>query len=100
MIDPQIMVSGHRCMPYGSSRYKNSVPLSLSIFISEILGLGNARSANEELTRRVAEREGRRIRRMRAREKNNSGTSHVEGMSSDDEVTEIEASASRLQRGN
>ncbi|KAI5735647.1 hypothetical protein M8J77_020957 [Diaphorina citri] len=67
---------------------------------NKILGLGSGRHTNEELTRRIAEREGRRIRRMRAREKiSGGGGGHIEGMSSDEEVTETEASAYRLQRG-
>uniref|UniRef100_A0A8D8U288 PAX3- and PAX7-binding protein 1 n=1 Tax=Cacopsylla melanoneura TaxID=428564 RepID=A0A8D8U288_9HEMI len=79
-------------------------PANLS---NKILGLGNARNLSEELTRRIAEREGRRIRRMRAREKAGEGGGqgqsqgqqhHIEGMSSDEEVTEAESSAFRLQR--
>ncbi|XP_054271583.1 PAX3- and PAX7-binding protein 1-like [Macrosteles quadrilineatus] len=52
---------------------------------------------DEMQTRRAAEREGRRIRRMKAREA--KGTQkHIEGMSSDDEVTEMETAMFRSQR--
>ncbi|XP_055544228.1 PAX3- and PAX7-binding protein 1 [Wyeomyia smithii] len=40
--------------------------------------------------RRAAEREGRRTRRRRDREKNETADSHLDGMSSDDEVADIE----------
>ncbi|XP_058825218.1 PAX3- and PAX7-binding protein 1 [Topomyia yanbarensis] len=40
--------------------------------------------------RRAAEREGRRTRRRRDREKNETAESHRDGMSSDDEVADIE----------
>ncbi|XP_062698152.1 PAX3- and PAX7-binding protein 1 [Aedes albopictus] len=42
--------------------------------------------------RRAAEREGRRTRRRRDREKNETADSHLDGMSSDDEVADIEVS--------
>lgn len=45
---------------------------------------------DEERVRRAAEREGRRNRRRRQREKTNFNESHYEGMSSDDEVPDIE----------
>jgi GC-rich sequence DNA-binding factor len=45
---------------------------------------------DEERVRRAAEREGRRTRRRRYREKTNFNESHYEGMSSDDEVPDIE----------
>uniref|UniRef100_A0A1Q3G350 Putative transcriptional regulator binding to the gc-rich sequence n=1 Tax=Culex tarsalis TaxID=7177 RepID=A0A1Q3G350_CULTA len=45
-----------------------------------------------ERIRRAAEREGRRTRRRRDREKNEQSTSHLDGMSSDDEVADIEVS--------
>lgn len=48
--------------------------------------------------RRAAEREGRRIRRMKAREARMT-TKHIDGMSSDDEVTEMEASSFRNVKG-
>lgn len=48
--------------------------------------------------RRAAEREGRRIRRMKVREAK-SVLKHVEGMSSDDEVTEMESSMFKNQIG-
>ncbi|XP_022193893.2 PAX3- and PAX7-binding protein 1 [Nilaparvata lugens] len=55
---------------------------------------------DEERVRRAAEREGRRIRRMRLREQKavTNGGKHMDGMSSDDEVTEMEAAAFRTQK--
>ncbi|XP_065201950.1 PAX3- and PAX7-binding protein 1 [Planococcus citri] len=52
---------------------------------------------DEEKIRRTAEREGRRIRRLKSR---NIGTigSHIEGMSSDDEITEMAATTYRNQK--
>lgn len=50
--------------------------------------------------RRAAEREGRRIRRMKVREATKSlQNKHVDGMSSDDEVTEMEAATFKRQKG-
>ncbi|KAK9879757.1 hypothetical protein WA026_006819 [Henosepilachna vigintioctopunctata] len=46
---------------------------------------------NELKVRRAAEREGRRTRRRRARELVDQATKHVEGMSSDDEISQQEA---------
>lgn len=53
---------------------------------------------DDERIRRTAEREGRRIRRLKTR---NLGTigSHIEGMSSDDEITEMAATTYRNQKG-
>lgn len=51
---------------------------------------------NEEHIRRAAEREGRRIRRSKNRQL--SSHVHVDGMSSDDEITEMVAVAYRNQR--
>lgn len=45
---------------------------------------------DEERVRRAAEREGRRTRRRRNREKLNMNENHNEGMSSDEEVPDIE----------
>lgn len=53
----------------------------------------------EEQQRRAAEREGRRIRRMRMRELK-AISKHADGMSSDEEVPETDASAFRSQLGN
>lgn len=53
---------------------------------------------SEEQQRRAAEREGRRIRRMRMRELK-AISKHADGMSSDEEVPETEASAFRTQIG-
>jgi GC-rich sequence DNA-binding factor len=41
---------------------------------------------DHERVRRAAEREGRRTRRRRDREKNEISKSHLDGMSSDDEI--------------
>lgn len=43
---------------------------------------------SEEQIRRAAEREGRRTRRRCEREKNELLTSHLDGMSSDDETSD------------
>lgn len=62
-------------------------------------GPKRSREEEEAHTRRAAEREGRRTRRRRAREmKSGSTAKHVDGMSSDDEMTELEATAVRNQR--
>lgn len=53
----------------------------------------------EEQQRRAAEREGRRIRRMRMRELK-AISKHADGMSSDEEVPETDASAFRSQIGD
>jgi GC-rich sequence DNA-binding factor len=45
---------------------------------------------DEERVRRAAEREGRRTRRRRNREKMNMNEAHNDGMSSDDEVPDVE----------
>lgn len=55
-------------------------------------------SRSEEQQRRAAEREGRRIRRMRMREIK-AISKHADGMSSDEEVPETDASAFRSQLG-
>jgi len=55
-------------------------------------------SRSEEQQRRAAEREGRRIRRMRMRELK-AISKHADGMSSDEEVPETDASAFRTQIG-
>lgn len=54
---------------------------------------------DDQQVRRAAEREGRRIRRMKRREAK-SIQKHIDGMSSDDEVTEMEAAAFKRQKGN
>ncbi|XP_058119129.1 PAX3- and PAX7-binding protein 1 isoform X2 [Anopheles coustani] len=46
---------------------------------------------DQERVRRAAEREGRRTRRRRDREKNETADSHLDGMSSDDEIPDMEA---------
>uniref|UniRef100_T1HQR8 GCFC domain-containing protein n=1 Tax=Rhodnius prolixus TaxID=13249 RepID=T1HQR8_RHOPR len=52
---------------------------------------------DEAQVRRVAEREGRRIRRQRVREIKGI-VSHIDGMSSDEEITETEIITARTQR--
>uniref|UniRef100_A0A023EZG3 Putative transcriptional regulator binding to the gc-rich sequence n=1 Tax=Triatoma infestans TaxID=30076 RepID=A0A023EZG3_TRIIF len=52
---------------------------------------------DEAQIRRVAEREGRRIRRQRVRELKGI-VSHIDGMSSDEEITETELITARTQR--
>lgn len=54
---------------------------------------------DEERVRRAAEREGRRTRRRRDREKLNKTETHNDGMSSDDEVPDIELAQYREQLG-
>lgn len=53
----------------------------------------------EERVRRAAEREGRRTRRRRDREKLSMSETHNDGMSSDDEVPDIELAQYRDQLG-
>lgn len=56
--------------------------------------------SNPERTRRAAEREGRRTRRRRLREKEMTNVkAHKDGLSSDDEETEIEFKAYFASRG-
>uniref|UniRef100_A0A182SW39 GCF C-terminal domain-containing protein n=1 Tax=Anopheles maculatus TaxID=74869 RepID=A0A182SW39_9DIPT len=50
---------------------------------------------DQERVRRAAEREGRRTRRRRDREKNETSESHYDGMSSDDEIPDMEAARYR-----
>lgn len=54
---------------------------------------------DEERIRRAAEREGRRTRRRRDREKLNMSETHNDGMSSDDEVPDVELAQYREQLG-
>jgi GC-rich sequence DNA-binding factor len=58
-------------------------------------------SADPGRTRRAAEREGRRTRRRRLREKemNDGRRSHKDGLSSDDEETDMEFNAFKTQIG-
>ncbi|KAL4143140.1 hypothetical protein QTP88_005504 [Uroleucon formosanum] len=60
------------------------------------LGTPTIHTRSEEQQRRAAEREGRRIRRMRMREIK-AISKHADGMSSDEEVPETDASAFRNQ---
>lgn len=60
---------------------------------------GSVASRDEAMIRRVAEREGRRIRRQRQREIRGLNLSHMEGMSSDDEQTEVQQIADINSRG-
>lgn len=55
-------------------------------------------SANDQRTRRAAEREGRRTRRRRQRELKNI-KAHKDGLSSDEEETEFEINNFKKQRG-
>ncbi|XP_035897334.1 PAX3- and PAX7-binding protein 1 isoform X2 [Anopheles stephensi] len=50
---------------------------------------------DQERVRRAAEREGRRTRRRRDREKSETSDSHFDGMSSDDEIPDMEAARYR-----
>lgn len=52
---------------------------------------------DEDRVRRAAEREGRRTRRRRDRERTNLSESHLDGMSSDDEIPDQEAAQYKLQ---
>lgn len=54
---------------------------------------------SEEAIRRAAEREGRRTRRRCEREKNNTLCSHLDGMSSDEEVSDQDMSLLRNSIG-
>lgn len=53
----------------------------------------------EERIRRAAEREGRRTRRRRDRERIDIKNSHLDGMSSDDEVPDQETTVYKNQLG-
>ncbi|CAG0917312.1 unnamed protein product [Notodromas monacha] len=60
------------------------------------------RAGDEELRRRIAEREGRRLRRKRAREidrKKVALPAHFEGMSSDDEETDVDMKKMQQELG-
>uniref|UniRef100_A0A146LW58 GC-rich sequence DNA-binding factor 1 n=2 Tax=Lygus hesperus TaxID=30085 RepID=A0A146LW58_LYGHE len=64
---------------------------------SQELAPQKGRDRDENEVRRIAEREGRRIRRQRVRELRGF-SNHVEGMSSDEETTETEQINARAQR--
>lgn len=64
------------------------------IFTENLIGV----KKDDERIRRTAEREGRRIRRLKTRSIAVVG-SHIEGMSSDDEITEMAAASYRSQKG-
>uniref|UniRef100_A0A6B2EHK5 Putative transcriptional regulator binding to the gc-rich sequence n=1 Tax=Phlebotomus kandelakii TaxID=1109342 RepID=A0A6B2EHK5_9DIPT len=49
---------------------------------------GSRKGEDEEHIRRAAEREGRRTRRRRDRERSSMNESHLDGMSSDDEISD------------
>lgn len=55
------------------------------------------RKDEEERVRRAAEREGRRTRRRRDREKIDIKNTHMDGMSSDDEIPDHEATLYKNQ---
>lgn len=65
-----------------------------------IESFGKKTPEDEERVRRAAEREGRRNRRRRDREKLNMNETHNDGMSSDDEVPDVELAQYREQLGN
>ncbi|KAL0275384.1 UNVERIFIED_CONTAM: hypothetical protein PYX00_003243 [Menopon gallinae] len=56
-----------------------------------------SKEEEEARSRRAAEREGRRTRRRRMRELRTIPVAHVDGMSSDDEQTELEVTAFKLK---
>uniref|UniRef100_A0A182LXY5 Vitellogenin domain-containing protein n=1 Tax=Anopheles culicifacies TaxID=139723 RepID=A0A182LXY5_9DIPT len=58
-------------------------------------GIKRVGPEEQERVRRAAEREGRRTRRRRDREKNETAESHFDGMSSDDEIPDMEAARYR-----
>lgn len=60
---------------------------------------GKKTPEDEERVRRAAEREGRRTRRRRDRERVNMSETHNDGMSSDDEVPDVELVMYREQLG-
>ncbi|EEB13700.1 predicted protein [Pediculus humanus corporis] len=60
-------------------------------------GLRWSKEEEEAKSRRAAEREGRRTRRRRTRELKSLSSSHIDGMSSDDELTESELTAFKLK---
>ena len=62
-------------------------------------GLRWSKEEEEAKSRRAAEREGRRTRRRRTRELKSLSSSHIDGMSSDDELTESELTAFKLKLG-
>lgn len=66
-----------------------------------VLGGGTTRRGPEDdaRNRRATEREGRRARRRRARELASNLPRHVDGMSSDDEVTEQQNIAFKQAKG-
>lgn len=63
----------------------------MRVFVSEPSTVKKT-ADNEEMVRRAAEREGRRTRRRCEREKNNTLCSHLDGMSSDEEVSDQDMS--------
>uniref|UniRef100_A0A1L8DHS0 Putative transcriptional regulator binding to the gc-rich sequence n=1 Tax=Nyssomyia neivai TaxID=330878 RepID=A0A1L8DHS0_9DIPT len=66
--------------------------------ISDAAKPGSSRKGDdEEHVRRAAEREGRRTRRRRDRERNSMNESHLDGMSSDDEISDHDLAQFRAQ---
>lgn len=80
---------------------KNYVAQELLLLISfDFVESFNKKSPeDEERVRRAAEREGRRTRRRRDREKLSMSETHNDGMSSDDEVPDVELAQYREQLG-
>lgn len=68
--------------------------LFLMFFFAILLEPSNIKKSveSDEGIRRAAEREGRRTRRRCEREKNNTLCSHLDGMSSDEEVSDQDLS--------
>lgn len=56
-----------------------------------------ARKEEDERIRRAAEREGRRTRRRRNRERDDVNNKHLDGMSSDDEIADLDAAQYKNQ---
>lgn len=71
----------------------------LCLFQEPNLATMNAttRRDEEERIRRAAEREGRRTRRRRDREKIDIKNTHMDGMSSDDEIADHDATSYKNQ---
>lgn len=71
------------------------------IFFCLVGGQAMRRGPEVEVhVRRATEREGRRARRRRARELASNMPKHIDGMSSDDEVTEQQNLVFKQAKGN
>lgn len=67
---------------------KNNMLINVCIFSEPISAATRRAPEYEEQVRRAAEREGRRTRRRCERERNDLLSSHLDGMSSDDEIAD------------